>query len=66
MNLRQTAPPALANDLAGAEYLIPYDISLAGTCMKCHSNKAEFCDRCHDYAGVSPDCWSCHVAPQEG
>jgi hypothetical protein len=42
-----------------------YDINLTGTCMDCHSNKAEFCDRCHDYAGVNPNCWYCHVAPEE-
>ena len=39
-----------------------YDISLSGTCAtQCHS-KQEFCDRCHNYAGVSgPYCWNCHV-----
>ncbi len=41
-----------------------YDISLTGTCLDCHSNKAEFCDRCHDYAGVKPDCWECHIVPE--
>jgi hypothetical protein len=41
-----------------------YDISLTDTCMKCHPNKAEFCDQCHDYAGVTPNCWECHVAPE--
>jgi len=41
-----------------------YTMSLAGTCMKCHSNKAEFCDRCHNYANVQPKCWNCHVAPK--
>jgi hypothetical protein len=41
-----------------------YGMSLAGTCMKCHSNKAEFCDRCHSYADVQPKCWDCHVAPK--
>ena len=40
-----------------------YEKSLSRTCMKCHSNKDEFCDRCHDYAGVKPYCWSCHVEP---
>jgi len=40
-----------------------YKISLTGTCMDCHSNKSEFCDRCHDYVGVEPNCWNCHVAP---
>jgi hypothetical protein len=39
--------------------------SLTGTCLDCHSNKQSFCDRCHDYASVRPDCWNCHVAPQE-
>ncbi len=41
-----------------------YDESLTGTCLKCHS-KTEFCDRCHAYADVHPDCWNCHTAPQE-
>ena len=39
-----------------------YDKSLTRTCLEqCHSNKAEFCDRCHTYIGVSgPYCWNCH------
>jgi hypothetical protein len=41
-----------------------YAISLTGTCIGCHSNKAQFCDRCHDYAGVKPICWDCHNVPQ--
>lgn len=41
-----------------------YEISLTGTCMKCHSNKKEFCDQCHDYAGIKPSCWDCHNAPE--
>jgi len=40
-----------------------YDISLTGTCLKCHSNKSEFCDRCHNYTGVAPNCWNCHNIP---
>ena len=43
-----------------------YDISLQNTCMKCHSNKKEFCDACHEYSGVKPYCWDCHLAPKEG
>ena len=40
-----------------------YNISLSGTCLKCH-NKAQFCDRCHNYAGVrTPSCWDCHLDP---
>jgi hypothetical protein len=36
-------------------------MSLSNTCLDCHSNKAEFCDRCHNYASVSPYCWDCHI-----
>ena len=42
-----------------------HEKSLSLTCMKCHSDKTEFCDKCHDYAGVEPYCWDCHVAPEE-
>ncbi len=40
-------------------------VSLSGACMEqCHKNKAEFCDRCHGYAGVEePYCMDCHVDP---
>ena len=42
-----------------------YTISLSNNCMKCHTSKAKFCDRCHNYAGVTPYCWSCHIQPKE-
>jgi hypothetical protein len=42
-----------------------YVMSLQNTCMGCHSNKVEFCDRCHDYMGVTPYCWQCHIEPTE-
>jgi hypothetical protein len=42
-----------------------YRMSLSDTCLYCHSNKDQFCDRCHNYEGVKPACWSCHVVPQE-
>ncbi len=42
-----------------------YAISLQNTCMKCHSNKKEFCDKCHNYMAVKPYCWGCHIAPKE-
>ena len=42
------------------EYGTPFDKSLTDTCLKCHTNKAEFCDECHDFAGVKPTCWDCH------
>lgn len=37
--------------------------SLTGTCLQCHDRKDEFCDRCHAYAAVTPECWNCHVIP---
>ncbi len=43
-----------------------YEMSLTKTCLSCHSNKAEFCDRCHNYVAVSPYCWDCHTEPKEG
>jgi len=42
-----------------------FSMSLSGNCLHCHSNKEKFCDACHNYAGVKPACWSCHVVPQE-
>jgi hypothetical protein len=39
--------------------------SLANTCLDCHSNKSTFCDSCHNYMAVSPNCWDYHVAPPE-
>ncbi len=42
-----------------------YTVSLTGACMdQCHKDKAEFCDRCHNYAGVQgPYCMDCHIDP---
>ena len=42
-----------------------HEISLTNTCLKCHSNKKDYCDKCHDYLMVSPDCWDCHIIPEE-
>ncbi len=48
----------------GRDYVTPdgktYLASLTNTCMECHSNKKEFCDKCHNYAAVAPNCWGCH------
>ena len=41
-----------------------YVKSLSKTCLGCHSNKEEFCERCHNYASVRPYCWSCHLGPE--
>jgi hypothetical protein len=42
-----------------------FDKSLQNGCMKCHSNKTQFCDQCHNYMVVKPFCWDCHIAPKE-
>ena len=42
-----------------------YYKSLQVTCMECHSNKSKFCDQCHNYLGVDPYCWDCHIEPKE-
>ncbi len=41
----------------------PAEMSLTHTCLKCHDNKAKFCDECHNFMDVNPYCWECHVAP---
>ena len=38
-----------------------HEISLNGTCLNCHEDKAGFCDKCHAYMDVSPNCWDCHT-----
>lgn len=32
-------------------------------CRSCHQSREKFCDECHAYVGVKPDCWSCHYYP---
>ena len=41
-------------------------ISLQNTCMKCHDNYAEFCEKCHVANSVDPYCWTCHIIPAGG
>jgi hypothetical protein len=43
---------------------VQWEMSLTNTCMKCHDNKAGFCEQCHDYLGVAPYCWDCHLTPE--
>jgi len=38
-----------------------FPMSLEESCLGCHSNKGEFCDTCHTYSEVEPNCWDCHV-----
>jgi cytochrome c len=42
-----------------------FEKSLTGTCIQCHANKEQFCDRCHNYVGAKPTCFSCHIVPGE-
>ncbi|MFC2119540.1 sulfate reduction electron transfer complex DsrMKJOP subunit DsrJ [Bacteroidota bacterium] len=42
-----------------------FEMSLSNTCTNCHSNKSQFCDRCHEYLNVTPYCWDCHVEPPQ-
>lgn len=36
-------------------------MSLTRTCLDCHGSREEFCTKCHDYLGVTPHCWDCHL-----
>ena len=38
-----------------------YEMSLQNTCLDCHSNYDEFCEKCHNANGVDPNCWTCHT-----
>lgn len=39
-----------------------YEKSLDDTCLECHSNPEEFCNKCHENANVELYCWDCHGA----
>jgi hypothetical protein len=41
----------------------PAEKSLTGTCLRCHDDRAAFCDACHVDLAVAPICWQCHVDP---
>jgi hypothetical protein len=41
-----------------------HPMKLTGTCLRCHSDRTQFCDRCHGYLAVAPYCWDCHVTPK--
>lgn len=30
------------------------------SCKSCHINREEFCNRCHNFVGVKPLCFTCH------
>ena len=42
-----------------------FEKSLTNTCLSCHENKQEFCDSCHAFNSVTPNCWDCHNVPEQ-
>ena len=38
-----------------------FEMSLQNTCLDCHSNYDEFCEKCHNANGIDPNCWTCHT-----
>jgi len=32
-------------------------------CQTCHVRRDEFCDKCHHFVGVKPECFECHYFP---
>jgi hypothetical protein len=42
-----------------------FTASLSNTCMECHTNKTKFCDQCHNYVAVTPNCWGCHLDKEQ-
>jgi len=33
-------------------------------CRKCHTNREQFCDKCHKVANLYLDCFGCHYYPE--
>jgi hypothetical protein len=43
-------------------YGIRGDISI-DKCRGCHTNRQQFCNKCHDAVSLTPDCFQCHYYP---
>ena len=43
-------------------YGIRSDVGLR-KCAECHTSRERFCDKCHNAASLSPDCFGCHYYP---
>jgi len=68
LNLWRTAVVRDGNRIYQSPNGKRYAMSLSSgedSCICCHSNKVEFCDKCHTYASVAPYCWDCHIEPKE-
>lgn len=61
--LNEWRDAVVRNDIAkytSTAYGAKYEINLTKTCLKCHKKRDEFCNRCHKYVNVNPNCWDCH------
>ncbi len=40
--------------------------SLSKGCLTsdCHQSQEKFCDKCHNYVGITNYCWDCHIIPE--
>ncbi len=36
------------------------DVEGLNGCRRCHQSRENFCDRCHNRVGLTPDCFHCH------
>ena len=34
-------------------------------CRQCHTNREQFCDKCHNAVNLKPDCFNCHFFEPE-
>ncbi|MBF0160829.1 MAG: hypothetical protein HQL88_00945 [Magnetococcales bacterium] len=50
-------------DMAVREGVRVKDDSLKN-CSTCHKSREKFCDRCHAYVAVAPNCFECHDYPK--
>ncbi|NIM52662.1 MAG: hypothetical protein GTO22_26025 [Gemmatimonadales bacterium] len=56
--LKQTREEVIREGIRG-------EITLSG-CRKCHTSRAQFCNKCHEVASLSVDCFGCHYYPEPG
>ena len=52
-----------SRNLAVREGIRIKDSSLKN-CITCHKSREKFCDRCHAYVAVAPNCFECHNYPK--
>jgi hypothetical protein len=65
---RRDAKGGILKDATGKTVYQTIERSLTKTCLRCHDNPRNFCQRCHVYAGVikpggTVKCFHCHIMP---